>query len=98
MARILTIFKYDEYSYNKTIQIYDLEGEALYKKAMIEALKDLECSNTIDELNEHFDEDAQISDNSTLEELEDKLNGYENPNCVFIINMDDNTTIYQWGE
>lgn len=96
MARILTIFKTDEYSYNKTIRFIDLEGEALYKRAIIETLKDLENANSINELNEHFYMD--INDNFTLEQLEDILNQFDEPKCIFIINMDDNTTIYQWGE
>lgn len=96
MARILTFYKCDDDTYNKSIVITDLEGEALYKWAMIEALKDLELANTVDEYNDKVDDDAKIDDNTTLEELESILNQYSCPSCLLIMDMDDNTTIYSY--
>ena len=110
MARILTIYKTGEWTYNKTVEFSPdgFEGEKLSKWAMIEALKNLECSNTVDELNEHLDmsglnisEDTRVSDNTTVEQLDEILGSYEsegeNSCCLFIINMDTNDTIFHYG-
>lgn len=103
MARILTIYKTGEWTYSKDITFSPdgLEDEKLIKWSLLEALKNIECSNTIEELNEHFDEDEQITDDTTVEQLDEKLGSYESEgdnSCVlFVINMDTNDTYFHYG-